>query len=262
MMPEAANAFPANPRISVLIPAFNEEELIARVIDSVRASFAALGDGSYEIVVCDNNSTDGTARIAAGRGARVVFEPHNQIARARNTAARGARGQWLIFLDGDTFLTPQLLGGTIAAMEGGWICAGGCVLKFDNENLGWFAALAFRSWTAISVVCNLAAGSYIFCPREAWVDTGGFDEGLYAGEEIYFSRALKQWARKRKRKFKILSGAPIVTSGRKMEWYGSWRLFGYVIRMLIPGSMRRRESCELWYARPGSATAAPARTRE
>ena len=44
-----------------------------------------------EVVVCDNNSTDRTAEIARAAGARVVFEPFNQIARARNTGARGLR---------------------------------------------------------------------------------------------------------------------------------------------------------------------------
>ena len=239
-----------NPRISVLVPAYNEEQLIGRVIEAVHGSFAALRDESYEVIVCDNNSTDNTAQIAASNGAVVVHEPHNQIARARNTAAKSARGKWFIFLDADTFLTPQLLEQTIRALEGGRICAGGCVLKFDRENIGWFAASICKLWTAISVVFNLAAGSYVFCPREAWAEIGGFDEEIYAGEEIFFSRALKQWARKRKLKFKILSGAPIMTSARKMEWYGPWQLFGHILLMLIPGSMRRREACGLWYSRP------------
>ena len=238
------------PRVSVLIPAFNEEQLIGRVIDAVRESFAALAGESYEIIVCDNNSTDNTGKIAAAKGAVVVAESHNQIARARNTAAAGARGKWLIFLDADTFLTPQLLGNTIHALETGRICAGGATLKFDREDIGWFAAFMCKVWNSISVVCNLAAGSYLFCRREAWTDVGGFDEEIYAGEEIFFSRSLKQWARKRKLRFKILSGAPVITSARKMEWYGSWQLFGHVLRMLIPGSMRRREACDLWYSRP------------
>src|SRR5436189_280616 len=87
------------PKVSVLIPAYNEEAFLARVIESVHHSFAATPDHSYEIIVCDNASTDKTAEIAAAHGARVVFEPHNQIAKARNTAAKAARGTWLIFLD-------------------------------------------------------------------------------------------------------------------------------------------------------------------
>ena len=245
-----------SPEISVLIPAFNEELLIGRVIESVRASFAAVRAGMpYEVVVCDNNSTDKTGEIAAAHGAVVVREPHNQIARARNVAAKSARGRWLIFLDGDTLLTPGALSATLSALEGGRICAGGSVMRFDKEQIGWFATGLTRLWTAISVVFNLAAGSYIFCYREAWADVGGFDEAIYAGEEIFFSQSLKQWARKRRLKFKILTGSPVITSARKMEWYDTWQLLGCVLRMLIPGSMKRRESCDLWYSRPAGDAA-------
>src|SRR5688572_28136620 len=98
-----------NPDVSVLIPAYNEQAFIGRVIESVHQSFASIPERSYEIIVCDNNSTDRTAELAAANGAKVVFEPHNQIARARNAAARAANGNWFIFLDADTLLNPQLL---------------------------------------------------------------------------------------------------------------------------------------------------------
>lgn len=245
------------PAISVLIPAYNEEELIGRVLDRVHASFAEVGWTSYEIVVCDNNSTDRTGEIAAAKGAVVVPEPHNQIARARNTAAKNARGKWFIFLDGDSFLPAGTLRDTIAALEGGRICAGGSVMQFDKDNLGWFASLLFNTWTRISIVFNLAAGSYIFCYREAWKDVGGFDEEIYAGEELYFSQSLKAWAKKRKLKFKILSGTPIITSSRKMEWYNSWELFLQVMKMSLPGSMRKKAACDLWYTRPGESSQKP-----
>ncbi|MEI8342939.1 MAG: glycosyltransferase, partial [Verrucomicrobiota bacterium] len=52
------------PEISILIPAFNEEKLIGGVIDSVHQSFSAIASRRYEIIVCDNNSTDRTPEIA------------------------------------------------------------------------------------------------------------------------------------------------------------------------------------------------------
>ena len=71
-------------KISVVVPAFNEERLLPGSLSSVRAAmegFARLGWKS-ELIVCDNNSTDRTAEIAKGAGAQVVFEPVNQIGRA------------------------------------------------------------------------------------------------------------------------------------------------------------------------------------
>ena len=55
-------------KISVLIPAYNEQALIEAVLRRVHACFARVGDAPYEIVVCDNNSTDRTAALAAAAG--------------------------------------------------------------------------------------------------------------------------------------------------------------------------------------------------
>ena len=244
------NTAAMSPRISVLIPAYNEELLIGRVIEAVYESFGSLGYKRWEIIVCDNNSTDRTAEVAAEKGAQVVKEPHNQIARARNTAAKSARGEWLIFLDADTYMTPGILGKTIGAFEGGKICAGGCQLKFDKDDIGIFPSLMTRLWNSVSGFVNLAAGSYLFCYRQAWEDIGGFDEEVYAGEEIFFSQKLKLWGKERGLKFKVLTGDPVITSSRKMDWYGQRQLFGHMLRMAWPGALKKRESCGLWYTRP------------
>ena len=55
-------------RISVIIPAFNEEKSIGLVLDALPQSLI------HEIIVVDNNSTDNTARSAIEKGARVVAE--------------------------------------------------------------------------------------------------------------------------------------------------------------------------------------------
>src|SRR5436189_2966241 len=97
-------------KISVIVPAFNEEKLIVGTLRSIRsaaAAFVPLGWES-ELVVCDNNSTDRTAELARKAGASVVFEPLNQISRARNTGAAGAGGDWLIFIDADSQPSAEL----------------------------------------------------------------------------------------------------------------------------------------------------------
>jgi glycosyltransferase involved in cell wall biosynthesis len=176
---------PALP-ISVLIPAFNEEGLIARTIEHVQQSFAQAGHSAFEIVVCDNNSTDRTSQVAQSKGARVVFEPHNQISRARNTAARHSLHDWLIFLDADTVLPANLLRATIDTMNEGAVCGGGTIVAFDQPDIVNGALRVLYIWNRISQIARVAAGSYIFCRREAWSETGGFNEEVYAGEELFF----------------------------------------------------------------------------
>lgn len=238
------------PRISVLIPAFNEEDHLPRTLASVRESFETIGEAAYEIVVCDNNSTDTTSGVAERLGARVVFEPHNQIARARNTAAERSLGEWLIFLDADTSLNAELLRATLRQLESGCVCGGGSVLRFDHDRIGPIHRALAGFWNWISVRFGFAAGSYVYCLRVAWEEVGGFDETVYAGEELYFSRKLRRWGRARGLRFRVLSDSPIVTSARKLEWYGQWMMLAHLLRTIRPGGIKRRENCGLWYERP------------
>lgn len=236
--------------ISVVMPAYNEERLIESSIRAVRESFARVGWTSYEIIVCDNNSTDKTAELARAAGAQVVFEPHNQISRARNTGAAQAHGKWLIFIDSDTFLNPELLNATIKRFQSGTICGGGAVIRFDRSNLGRFPSALTWFWNRTSSLLHLAAGSYVYCYREAWADVGGFSQQMYAGEELVFSRKLKAWGRKRRLGFQVLTEAPITTSARKMEWFNGRQVLWQMILLSVPGGVMRRNACGMWYKRP------------
>ena len=86
-------------KFSIIIPAYNEEKLLSDSLSKIKRSlnvFLERGH-SVELIVCDNNSSDRTAEIAREAGAKVVFEPVNQISRARNTGAAAATGDYLIF---------------------------------------------------------------------------------------------------------------------------------------------------------------------
>jgi len=80
--------------VSVVIPCFNEEEGIARVIDALPPSID-------EVVVVDNNSTDRTAEVAAGRGARVVFEKRKGYGAAYKAGLPAVKGEITVTMDGD-----------------------------------------------------------------------------------------------------------------------------------------------------------------
>lgn len=89
-------------KISIIIPVLNEEKAIGKVIDDIPSSLAS------EIIVVDNGSDDGTARIAADKGARIVYEPTKGYGQACLTGAKEAgKTDILVFLDGDYSDYPQ-----------------------------------------------------------------------------------------------------------------------------------------------------------
>src|SRR5258705_5989572 len=121
-------------KISLVVPAFNEERLLPGSLSSMRAAmqgFARLGWHS-ELIVCDNNSTDRTAEIAIAAGAEVVFEPVNQISRARNAGAARAGGDWIFFVDAHFDTTVELFLEAAGAIRVGWI-AGGRTVAFEES---------------------------------------------------------------------------------------------------------------------------------
>src|SRR5689334_18853557 len=115
------------PLYSVIIPAYNEEAYLGRTLSSLRAAMDGLPEAG-EVIVVDNNSSDRTADIARAAGARVVFEPVNQISRARNAGAAAARGRFFVFLDADTIPSARLLRRALDHLSGGKVCGGGALI--------------------------------------------------------------------------------------------------------------------------------------
>jgi glycosyltransferase involved in cell wall biosynthesis len=232
-------------KVSVVVPAYNEEKLLAGSLRAIRAAMAAFEDA--ELIVCDNNSTDRTAEIAREAGATVVFEPVNQIARARNSGAAQAKGEWLIFVDADSSPTAGLFREANERMAGGRCLAGGSVIS--DENMPGAARTAIALWNSVSRTLRWAAGSFIFCEAAAFRAIGGFDERLFASEELDLSRRLKRLARQRGMTFEILEGHPLLTSNRKLELYGWKKAFGFMLKTIATGgrTLKRREDCAAWY---------------
>ena len=89
------------PRISVIIPTFNEGEAIGNVIKQIKSVVNKLDKG-HEIIVIDDGSTDNTAENARGVGAKVIQHPYNiGNGAAVKTGIRHARGEILVTIDGD-----------------------------------------------------------------------------------------------------------------------------------------------------------------
>ncbi len=237
------------PRLSVVIPAYNESKLIEGCLESIAEAlhFAGLAEADYELIVVDNDSSDDTAKRAAGFGARVVHEPVRQIARARNRGGRAARGEWLLFVDADSWPDGALIGDMLAAIDDPRIAGGGSLMQM--QQLKPLLRAGVWAWNRLSRWLCWAAGSFIFCRRDAFEAVNGFDDSLFVGEEVSFSRRLKRYARWRGQRMIILSRHPLRTSGRKGELYSDKEFFLLGLRMLRHPRRFFRDPglCTMWY---------------
>lgn len=141
-----------------------------------------------------------------------------------------ARGQTLIFVDADTRIPLELLGGALNALALGAV-GGGAPFRFHGAT-PWTERLA--AW-AIGVVLRLggiAPGCFVYCQRRTFDAVGGFNESLFAAEDVAISWALAKHGR-----FVILRQHAL-TSDRKMRTHG-WRdhltLFGRLARRWLAG---------------------------
>ena len=234
---------------SIIVPAYNEEALLESTLNHLKKAMAGV-PLQGEIIVSDNNSTDRTAEIANRLGATVIFEPINQISRARNTGVRVAAGRYLVFVDADTLVPPALLQKALNNLESGHCCGGGASINADAPiSLG--ARWVLEYWNMISRILRLAAGCFIYCRRDDFEACGGFSEKVYATEEIWFSRNLKRAAKPHHRQFCIITEPRVISSNRKLVWHSQTKqVLLFIALSLFPFFVRYKGLCGFWYKRP------------
>jgi len=238
-------------RYTIVVPAWNEAAFLGASLARIREAMAGVSGHEGELVVVDNNSSDATPDIARAAGATVVFEPVNQIARARNAGARVATGDALVFVDADSWPPVALLQAALDRLAGGRVVGGGSTIAPDRPVTGG-ARRGLDFWNRLGSAFKLAAGCFVYCLRDAFEAVGGFSDKVYAGEEIFLSRALKRWGRQNGRlDFDIIDTAPIVTSVRKLDWYSPAQLARQTALVLIPGALYSKTLCRTWYDTDG-----------
>ena len=233
---------------SFVIPAYNEELLLPNTLKILNTILLEISDFKGELIVVDNNSTDNTGAVAESYNATVVFEGFQQISSSRNAGAKAANGKYLIFVDADTIIAKELVLASLTLLESKLSVGGGAIAKFDSSDK--MGETLCNWWNKMAIKLKVACGAYMFCSKQDFIEVGGFNENVYASEEIWFGRKLKKLAKTRQQTFNII---PILieTSARKMEWYGPWKLFVMFFPILIfPWLVRNKKFCDLWYKRP------------
>jgi glycosyltransferase involved in cell wall biosynthesis len=241
---------PSTPRISLVIPAYNEERYLPRLLDSIDVAKRAYsrGEGAIETVVADNASTDRTAAISVEHGARVAPVAKRAIAAARNAGAAAARGEILGFVDADMRIHPASFDAIDAALASDRIVGGATGVTMER----WSAGLALTFAVALPFlwVTHFDTG-IVFCRRSDFEAIGGYDERLKYAEDVAFLLALRRLGRTRRQRLTRLTRVKCVASARKFDEHGDWHYFTMIPAAAVGWALNRRlklsELEKYWY---------------
>ena len=241
------------PRFSVVIPAYNEEKYLPRLLDSIDAAREVYGRGleAVEVVVADNASSDATADLAASRGCRVARVEKRVIAAARNGGARSSQGEIVCFVDADARIHPQTFRAIDEAMATGRVIAGSTGVRLERLSVG--IAAAYAMVLPLIWLTQIDTG-LVFCRREDFEAVGGYDESRRIAEDVAFSWGLKRLGWRRRQRLIRLRRFKAIGSLRKFGEYGDWHYVTMLPRLAFLSLFRRRAAEEFidryWY-RPG-----------
>ena len=237
------------PHISLVIPAFNEEDFLPALLDTVdhaRVDYSGDPD-TLEVVVADNGSTDRTAEIAGDRGCKVASVERRRIAAARNAGARIAEGDIVAFVDADSLIHPDTFNAIDRTLRDD-VIIGATGITMSRWSLGIGVSLAL----VYPVIYAIGADSgVVFCRRPDWEEVGGYNEGMTFAEDVDFFLRLKKLGRTRGQRFRRTRGARAVTSSRKFDTHGDWHYvkamaLGPVWLMTNPEALREYAQM-YWY---------------
>lgn len=179
---------------SVIIPARNAAKTIGECV--IAALSQSVPRDLYEVIVVDDGSTDATGAVARSHGVRVIPQPPLGMAAARNTGARAARGEILLFLDPDCVPALDWIAQMIAPFQDSTVV--GVKGAYVTHQTGLLARLIqeeyedrYRCLESDSLI-DFVDGYTAAYRRSAFLSAGGFDPSLGAAEDVDLSYRLSK----------------------------------------------------------------------
>ena len=237
-------------KFSIIIPAFNEEAYLPATLHSIRTAAATLQAQhatDVEVIVVDNNSTDETAVIAQGMGVLVLHEPLQSIARARNSGARHAAGDILVFIDADVVVPETLLSVIHAAMSDLDCIGGGVDVEYQPRRFA--VRLYLLAWRILARLTGMVQGAAQFCRIDAFEKIGGYDESAWIGEDVDFYWSLRRFAKASRRTVRLIRNPRVQPSSRRFDKWPVWRILIWTNPLFIMLFRRWKMPWSGWYAK-------------
>ena len=178
-----------NPAVSIIIPVFNNWLFTYKCLQSVHQH----NNGNYEVILVDNHSTDETPQLLSTmQGIRVITNATNEVfVNACNQAAGSARGNYLLFLNNDTEVTPGWLDAMLAPFSDASTGIVGGKLIYPDGSLQEAGGIIWRDGSGCNFghgddphlpqysyrrAVDYCSGACLMIPRKIWEEIGGFDQ--------------------------------------------------------------------------------------
>ena len=214
-------------KLSVVIPAHNEEGYIGRCLRAVISASKYVKPDTVEIIVVANRCTDNTCKIAEHYGAKVLKNDSKCIAAIRNTGVRAATGDIVVTIDADSLMTKYSLAEINEMLESGKYIGGGTNLKFERKSVGIACSALYVAFNLLPVMIKnggyLSGAMFWFYKRD-FEAVNGFNESLISLEDMDFAVRLKKLGLRKGKKYGTLKRSYVLTSSRKFDEFGDWYL--------------------------------------
>jgi glycosyltransferase involved in cell wall biosynthesis len=232
-------------RISVVIPAYNEEKYLPATLVSLAESLTQIPN--TKIIVVDNESSDATRESASAFGARVITESEHNIGAVRNAGARAAVGELLFFLDADTLVSPGLFEKVIDVMSDEKCVGGSVAVEYmPGEKRRWIHYYLLLC-LAVGKAVRMRQGAAQFCRKDVFEELSGYDETIYVGEDVEFQWRLEKLARDRSGNTAFIEEPKVRTSSRRFDKMGFWRTVVITHPITVFCGWRKRSIWKDWY---------------
>ena len=232
-------------KVSIVIPAFNEENYLPATLENIGAALANAGFESETIVV-DNESTDNTKQIAENFGAKVLTESDHNIGKVRNTGAKNAVGDVLIFVDADTIVPASLFQKIAVVMEDERCFGGAVAVDFEPFKRKWMKYY-LRGGELWQTVFNWKLGATQFCRKSVFQTIGGYDETIFMSEDVQFYRRLTKYAKQKDGYLFFVEEPRVTTSARRFDKMSVWKTLLLTNPLFFVLTSRRKRFWKDWY---------------
>jgi glycosyltransferase involved in cell wall biosynthesis len=203
----------AEPVISVVVPAYNEERVIATCLQHLQAQTL---HQPYEIILANNNSTDSTAAIAERLGVRVLTVTEKGYVHAAIAGVQAARGAIVAMTDADTRVPPEWLARILAALQARpELVAVGGPFEFHDGSRGVRRVIKLLNGISPRLMIASLSGMNMAFRKSAYEAVGGFNPKINLQADTYLGNRLAKFG-----KTILIKENVVQASGRRYQTVG------------------------------------------